>query len=144
MLADDPEGRAEALLARPAELAGRAVEAGLHENAIAGRQARHALPRPVDDAGGIRSRDLRKRHVGNSVAHEDVEMVEGRGADGDAHLARTGLGRRPVAVVEDLEAPGLFEKDRLHHFKYPSDRSFSRYSRSLSGAGLDGGAMRGP
>ena len=170
VLAQDPVSRAQALLAGEAHLARAAEEARLDEHAVARREARDPLAERVDDARGVRARNLREWHVRDSVAHEDVEPVERRRPHGHAHVAGPGLRRRQFAVLQHVVAAVLFEEDGFHrksrvkgrgssvgsltldprlstldsHCRYPRLLSFSRYSWSPFGAVEAGGATRGP
>ena len=134
---------AGALLAGAAEFAHAAKKAGLQQDAVADRDARHALADGVHDPGPVRPGNLRQRNIRDPVAHEDVEVVQGGRAHRHAHLARPGDGIGPVAVLEHLVAAVLREENGFH-FKYPRLLNFSRYSRSLSGAAAVRGTTRGP
>ena len=116
VLAEDAIGHAEAVLALLAVLAAAAVEIGVDGHPIAHL---HVLDGGAD-LGDV-ARDVTaapERHgqlqAGQTLAHEEIEMVEGGGFDAHQHVAVAGLGIGDVLVLELVDAAVLVEREGLH------------------------------
>ena len=116
VLAEDPEGHAEAALAGEAELARSAREAGLQDDARPGRGALHARPERLDDSRPVGARHVRKGdgHAGDAVPDEDVEPVERGRLDLHENLAGARRGVGPFAEGEDVVAAVRGQEDCFH------------------------------
>jgi hypothetical protein len=79
---------------------------------LADAQAVDVGPDRLDDAGRVHARHPGRRQVATAALTErDVGRVDGRGLDRDPHLAGAGIVRRPVGDLQDVEAPGLCDRD---------------------------------
>ncbi len=73
----------------------------------------------VDDTGNVTARNSRHSHgqAGHALEHEDVEVVEAAGLDGDHRLAGAGGGLGPVRAEPDLvEAAVGVDRDGAHGY----------------------------
>jgi hypothetical protein len=116
MLAEQVEGHAEGMFPPEAELARSAVDSGIQDNLVSRFHARHPRAREIDDARAVRSHHVRhgKRDSRDSVADEDVEVVERPRAQADPHLTRPGNGVGKVVVPDLVYVPVPGEKGSLH------------------------------
>src|SRR6266545_42599 len=106
MLAQQPVVDAQRVLARTAELAAVIGDARIDEYAIAGLHGRDAGADRLDDTGAVRADDVGEfsRSSGESFQNEQVEMIQRRCTNCDAHFSRPRSGCvRNVADWDVLE-----------------------------------------
>jgi hypothetical protein len=74
----------------------------------------------VHDSRYVTARNSRHSHrqAGHALEHEDVEVVEAAGLDGDHRLVGAGRGLGPVRAELDLvEAAVRLDRDRAHRYR---------------------------
>ena len=90
------------------------VDPRVDHDAVADRRPGDAVAERFDDARAVGPEDARLRNRGKPLADPDVEMVEGRRADPDEHLARAGDGIGHLLDPEDVRAAVLVDPGSEH------------------------------
>src|SRR2546422_7782370 len=105
------------MLAGLAELARVVRDTGIEHHAVSRPDIDHVRSDRFDDAGAVRAHDVRQLFgsSGQALRHEQVEVIQRRGANGDAHFTRLGSGRIwNVGDVKVLNPAGGGENAGAH------------------------------
>jgi hypothetical protein len=114
VLSEQPEARAQRLLASEAGGALSTGDTGVEDHLLANRNPGHPFAYRLDDPGAVGASDVRQINPRQTLEHEDVELVEGGSAQCDAHPTHLWLGQRPLSGDQPLRTSVLLEVQGLH------------------------------
>jgi hypothetical protein len=97
-----------------------------------------------DFAGNIAAGNVGKRNgnAGQTVAHPEIEMIEGAGANADEDFVGVEVRFGNIGVMEHTGVAMLVKDNRFH--KDPPEDSVERDNRPTYGTGYVGGVDRVP
>ena len=116
VLSQNAEGRAERLLAFEAERAAAAGEPGIEDDPLSDAPPIHPRPHRIDHPHPVGAADVGEGQTEprQSFQDEQVQVIEGRGAQPDADLARSGdrIGNSTQGNL--IETSQSLDKDGFH------------------------------
>ncbi len=90
------------------------LEAGIEDDAVAGREVGDSVAERLDDPGAVGPEDPRLGNRGQPLPHPDVEVVERRRMEPDEDLARPGNRIRHLLDPEHVGASVLVDPSGEH------------------------------